>query len=225
METCSVCNYIFEKSELSQAEKKPPCPKCGNITRTFHVSVSDTVQVRSSTKAYIVVETTPPFSFSTIVKVEKEVPDGQIITLVDPFYSELINAISINPELIYQIEPRKWEEIIAAAYDKAGFDKVILTPRSADYGRDVIAIKKGLGSVKFIDQVKAYNAGHIVTADEVRSLLGVLQADQSASKGIFTTTSTFAPKIKQDKLIRPFIPYRLELVDKNKLLKRLIHFG
>jgi len=47
-----------------------------------------------------------------------------------------------------------WEEIIAGAYKKAGFDEVTLTPRSGDLGRDVIAIKKGLGSVRVIDQVK-----------------------------------------------------------------------
>ena len=50
------------------------------------------------------------------------------------------------------------EEIIAAAYDKAGFDDVILAPRPGDYGTDIIAIKKGFGSVRFIEQVKAYSA-------------------------------------------------------------------
>jgi restriction system protein len=104
---------------------------------------------------------------------------------------------------------------------KAGFDEVILTPRSGDLGRDIIAIKRGFGSIKFIEQVKAYNPGHIVTADEVRALLGVLQAEQDASKAIFTTTSTFAPRIEADKLIKPFIPTRLELIDKAKLLQRL----
>jgi restriction system protein len=89
----------------------------------------------------------------------------------------------------------------------------------------VIAIKKGFGSVKFIEQVKAYKPEHVVTADEVRALLGVLQADQDASKAIFTTTSAFAPRITQDKFIKPFLPYRLELIDKEKLLERLIRYS
>jgi restriction system protein len=169
-----------------------------------------------------VVKSAPPFSFGAIVRFELAVPDGQIITLVDPVYSYLISVIGKNPEIIYDIDARKWEEIVAAAYDKAGFDEVILTPRSGDLGRDVIAIKKGFGSVKFIDQVKAYKPGHIVKADEVRSLLGVLHGEQDASKAIFTTTSTFAPKIEDDKFIKPFLPYRLELVDKEKLLNRLL---
>ena len=168
------------------------------------------------------VNSAPPFSFGAIVRFELAVPDGQIITFVDPFYSHLVEMIGKNPEIIYEIDARKWEEIIAAAYDKAGFDEVILTPRSGDYGRDVIAIKKGFGSVKFIDQVKAYKLGHIVKADEVRSLLGVLHGEQDASKAIFTTTSTFAPRIEDDKFIKPFLPYRLELVNKEKLIARLL---
>jgi restriction system protein len=76
--------------------------------------------------------------------------------------------------------------MVAGAYDRVGFDKVILTPRSGDLRRDVIAIKYGLGTVRVIDQVKAYGPGHLVTADDVRALLGVLDAD-GASKGFLTT--------------------------------------
>jgi restriction system protein len=169
-----------------------------------------------------IINSAPPFSFGAIVRFEVAVPDGQIITCVDPVYRHLVDAIEKNPEIIYEIDARKWEEIVAAAYDKAGFDEVILTPRSGDYGRDVIAIKKGLYSVKFIDQVKAYKPGHIVKADEVRALLGVLSGEQDASKAIFTTTSAFAPKIEDDKFIKPFLPYRLELVDQEKLIARLL---
>jgi restriction system protein len=95
-----------------------------------------------------------------------------------------------------------------------------LTPRSGDLGRDVIAIKKGIGCIRIIDQVKAYKPSHLVTANDVRALMGVLQGD-GASKGFLTTTSDFAPKIKEDILITPFIPARLELINGDKLLKRL----
>ncbi len=177
----------------------------------------------SSSNKVKILDSAQPFSFGAIVNFEIAVPDGQIISCIDPMYRYLIGLIEKNPEVIHEIDSRKWEEIIAAAYDKEGFDEVILTPRSADLGRDVIAIKKrGFGSIKFIDQVKAYKPGHIVTADEVRSMLGVLYAEQNASKAIFSTTSTFAPRIEEDKLIKPFVPYRLELVDKEKLISRLV---
>jgi restriction system protein len=68
--------------------------------------------------------------------------------------------------------------------------------------------------------MKAYKSGHLVTADDVRALLGVLQGD-GASKGFLTTTSDFAPKLKKDPLITPFIPSRLELINGKMLIERL----
>jgi len=222
METCSDCNYTFPENTNSESETRIPCPKCGSTRRTSHASASVKLNIHISINPSAIVNSVPPLSFGAIIKIERVVLDGEIITLVDPIYTQLIAEIEKNPQIIYQIDPRKWEQIIAAAYDKAGFDEVILTPRSGDLGRDVIAIKHGFGSVKFIDQVKAYNPGHLIKADEVRALLGVLQAEQNATKAIFTTTSDFAPRIEDDRLIKPYLPYRLELVNKEKLLKRLL---
>jgi restriction system protein len=126
-----------------------------------------------------------------------------------------------DPELMYQLNPRKWEELIAGAYELAGFDEVILTPRSGDKGRDVIAVKKGIGCIRFLEEVKAYKPDHLVTAEEVRALLGVVSADQNATKGIFTTTSDFAPRIREEKAIKDHMPFRIELVNGVELLKRL----
>lgn len=135
-------------------------------------------------------------------------------------WHEIVKLITRDPNAIFQIEARQWEEIIAAAYEQAGFDEVILTPRSGDYGRDVIAVKKGLGEVRIIDQVKAYKHGHLVTANDVRALMGVLQTD-GASKGFLTTTSDFAPRIKDDPLITPLIPQRLGLINGEQLVAKL----
>jgi restriction system protein len=146
--------------------------------------------------------------------------EGQLIWCVAPPWFEIIELLMRDPAAAYEIPPRTWEEIIAGAYMKAGFDEVTLTPRSGDYGRDVIAVKRALGSVRIIDQVKAYKPGHLVTADNVRALVGVLHGD-GASKGFLTTTSDFAPKLQEDPLIVPFIPSRIELINGTKLLKGL----
>lgn len=134
---------------------------------------------------------------------------------------ELVRLLKEDPSLAFRIDPFKWEEIIAGAYKKAGFDEVLVTNRSGDFGRDVIAVKHGVGCVRFIDSVKRYAPGHPVPADDVRALLGVLQSDRSATKGVLTTTSTFAPRIADDPFIKPFIPFRLELVDGSELMRRL----
>jgi restriction system protein len=97
---------------------------------------------------------------------------------------------------------------------------VILTPQSGDLGRDVIAVKKGIGSVRVIDQVKAYKPDHLVTAEDVRALVGVVQLDR-ASKGFLTTTSDFAPRIKTDPLLAQVMPHQIELINGEMLLKNL----
>jgi restriction system protein len=146
--------------------------------------------------------------------------EGQLVQAVALPWFEIIEVLARDPSLAYEIDARKWEEIIAAAYQKAGFDEVTLTPRSGDLGRDVIAVKRGLGTVRVIDQVKAYGPNHLVTADDVRALLGVLQGDK-ASKGFLTTTSDFAPKLRDDILLKPFMPAQLELINGKMLLVRL----
>ncbi|GAB6906647.1 hypothetical protein JCM12296A_24830 [Desulfosarcina cetonica] len=146
--------------------------------------------------------------------------EGCLIEAVAIPWLDIIALIKDDPSTAYQISPDKWEEIVAGAYKRSGFDEVILTPRSGDLGRDVIAVKKGIGHIRIIDQVKAYKPGHLVTANDVRALMGVLHGD-GASKGFLTTTSDFAPKIKDDPLITPFIPSRLQLINGTSLFKRL----
>jgi len=147
--------------------------------------------------------------------------EGTLIVAVSLPWMEIVKMLHDDPSLAFKIDPRKWEEIIAGAYVKAGFNEVTLTPRSGDFGRDVIAVKHGVGCVRFIDSVKRYGPDHPVPADDVRALLGVLLTDRNATKGIVTTTSTFAPMIPCDPFIKPHIPFRLELVDGQELNKRL----
>jgi restriction system protein len=150
--------------------------------------------------------------------------EGKLIEAVTIPWFDIIALLAQDPNVAFEISPERWEEIVAGAYHKAGFDEVTLTPRSGDHGRDVIAIKKGLGSVRVIDQVKAFKPPHLVTADDVRALVGVLSGD-GASKGFLTTTSDFAPKLKTDPLIACHIPARLGLVNGTMFLERLQELG
>ena len=147
--------------------------------------------------------------------------DGREIIGVSLAWFEIIEQLQKDPDILYLIPPRKLEELIAGAYERAGFPEVILTPRSGDLGRDVIAIKPGFCSIRIIDQVKAYRPGHKVSADEVRALTGVLYTDLNASKGLVTTTSDFAPRITEDRHLKPLMPHRLELKNGRRLLEWL----
>jgi len=148
-------------------------------------------------------------------------PEGRLIEAVAVPWFEILKVIQTDPDAAYRIEPRQWEEIIAGAYSRAGYDEVILTPRSGDKGRDVIATKFGVGSVRIFDQVKAYKPGHLVTADEVRAVLGVITGADNVSKSVVTTTSNFAPRLADDPYLKKYIPYRLELKPRDALLSWL----
>jgi restriction system protein len=156
-----------------------------------------------------------------VVTLDGETTEGAIVDAVSVPWFEIVKHMRRDPAFMYQVDWRKWEEILAGAYKMSGFDEVVLTPRSGDYGRDVIATKRGVLSVRIIGQMKKYKPGHLVTADEVRAMLGVAVADQSASKAVITTTSDFAPRVREDKLIAPYLPTRLELVAGDTLISWL----
>jgi restriction system protein len=157
----------------------------------------------------------------SVITLGEKVEEGRVIEAVAPAWAEIIRLLEEDPDILFKIEPRKMEEMIAAAYQQAGFDEVILTPRSADFGRDVIAVKRDYCTIRVIDSVKRYAPGHLVKADDVRALLGVLAGDPKATKGVITTTSDFAPMIPSDPFICQFIPYRLELINGENLVRRL----
>jgi restriction system protein len=159
----------------------------------------------------------PELVIKSVIIPERMVSEGVLIKSTSVVWASIVDELRKDWTKAYEIPPRVWEELVAGAYKKAGFDDVILTPRSGDHGRDVIAYRKGVGSVKIIGSVKAYKPGHLVSYDDVRALLGVMSGERNTSKGIITTTSDFPPNILKDPFIEPFLPYRLELLNGAKL--------
>jgi len=160
----------------------------------------------------------PPLLLASIVTPFGETPDGELVKANSIPWFDLASEISHNPDFMDELDWRKLEQLVAGAYDRAGFD-VTLTPRSGDHGRDVIATKDGFGSIKIIDQVKKLAPGRRVPANDVRAVMGVLDNERDASKAVLTTTSTFAPGVYEE--FEKAIPYRLELKDRPELLKWL----
>ena len=163
------------------------------------------------------VDATPEITLKALLTLGRNDSEGRLVEAVAVPWYEILRLMQSDPEAAYRIDPRQWEEIVAGAYTRAGYDEVILTPRSGDKGRDVIATKFGVGSIRIFDQVKAYKPGHLVTADEVRSMLGVITGADNVSKGVVTTTSNFAPRLAEDPYIKKYLPYRLELKSREDL--------
>src|SRR5215472_4839505 len=76
-----------------------------------------------------------------------KVDEGQLIESVALPWFEIIKEWGRNPLFLQQLPWRKVEELIAGAYRREGWPEVILTPRSGDGGRDIIASKPGVGAV------------------------------------------------------------------------------
>ncbi len=141
--------------------------------------------------------TRPELSLRSVIIPEHPVAEGMLIASTNDLWLTIVDELKTDWSKAYSIHWRTWEELIAGAFRRYGYE-VILTPRSNDRGRDFIASKKGVGSVRILGSVKAYSPGHLITREEVLALLGEVGADRNASKGLFATTSDFAPGILRD---------------------------
>ena len=99
----------------------------------------------------------------------------------------LILEISDNPDLIYNISPREFEEVINRVLQDEGFETE-LTQATRDGGRDIVATKYEMGKpIVFYIECKRYGRRNSVGVSIVRSLYGVQTSDQ-INKSILVTT-------------------------------------
>lgn len=133
----------------------------------------------------------------------------QIVTEISEVSDELIIRLSQNPELLYELSPRKFEEVIAEILHRQGYE-VAITPLSKDGGKDICAASKStLGSFLYIVQCKKYAPNRPVGVELVRELYGIVQIEK-ATAGIIATTSYFTKGAKdlQNQLL-----YQISLKD------------
>ena len=102
-------------------------------------------------------------------------------------------AVDEDPRIMRVLTPRQFEEFIAELIDGIGFSEVVLTPRSYDGGKDVIASKIIHGiPLTFYFECKKYAEDNKAQLDTLRALLGVVAHDsRKANVGVLVTTSTF----------------------------------
>lgn len=99
----------------------------------------------------------------------------------------LIMDIAKDQNLIYNISPREFEEVIERLFQDEGFETE-LTQATRDGGRDIIATKFEMGKpIVFYIECKRYGRGNSVGVSIVRSLFGVQASDQ-VNKSILVTT-------------------------------------
>lgn len=112
---------------------------------------------------------------------------------VDKLPLKVISMILQNPQEVRNITPRQFEEFIASLLDQLGFSDIVLTPRSSDGGKDIIASHSINGiPLSFYFECKQYAKGNKIQLETLRALLGTIAHDSTkANMGVLVTTSTF----------------------------------
>jgi restriction system protein len=148
--------------------------------------------------------------------------DGDLVKVIAPAFKKITELLQFDYTILHSMDPRTFEELIAAAYSRLGFEKVVLTPRSGDQGRDLIIESRKSGAVRLFVEAKRYSDGNLVPAKEVRSLLGTMLGEPETTKGILVTTSDFAPEVRTAPNIARHLGKRLRLLNGTQLVEKLV---
>lgn len=114
---------------------------------------------------------------------------SEIVAVTD----ELLAKLRERPELLYELEPRKFEEVIAELMGRIGFIDVQLTPQSRDGGRDVFAkLAVPTGTLYVITECKRFAPRRPVGIAIVERFLFTIRDHDRATYGMLATTSYFS---------------------------------
>ncbi len=110
--------------------------------------------------------------------------------------SELIEYFKKHPKDMYNLNPRKFEELIGLILSDLGYS-VELTKNSADGGIDIIATQKdSVGETMLVVDCKRYKPDSHVGVGVVRALYGISQHIR-ATIAMIATTSFFTRPAKE----------------------------
>lgn len=132
---------------------------------------------------------------------------------IDKVIAELVK----NPNDLYSLEPRKFEELVAELLASHGYE-VQLTSKTRDGGYDIMAVHKdALGlDTTFLIECKRYSKDNKVGVSQIRQIHGIKDF-LNVSKGIIVTTSSFTADAKKHATSR----YDLQLIDYTQLTEWL----
>jgi restriction system protein len=126
-------------------------------------------------------------------------PEKKLITDLKPRIilanEALVERIKRHPASIYDLPPRKFEELVAELLADLGYE-VQLTPATRDGGKDILAyMTTPHGKLLCLVEAKKYRRDRPVGVELVRQLYGTL-TDADASSAMLVTTSSFSSDAK-----------------------------
>jgi hypothetical protein len=107
---------------------------------------------------------------------------------VDLATTMLANEMALNPDRIWDISPRKFEELITSVFSNVLDCNVELTKTTRDGGKDIIGLDTKDG--KFVVETKRYREDRKIGVSIVRNLLGVM-CIEDVHTGFIVSTSRF----------------------------------
>lgn len=145
--------------------------------------------------------------------VSETTTQSQIIQVIKPSFisaqEKLVLRLQKQPENLFSISPRNFEEALAEILNDMGFE-VELTKATRDGGIDILAYQETpIGKRLCLVDAKRYRQTHKVGVALVRTLYGTL-CDYQANSAMLVTTSTFT---KDAKAFQEKHSYQLSLKD------------
>ena len=151
----------------------------------------------------------------SISKKESQISDIVVVN------TELINYLKRHPTLLYNLDPIKFEELVAEILRDIGYT-IELTKQTRDGGIDIFATQKtGIGESLLVVDCKRYMPDKHIGVGVVRSLYGVME-ELKATQGMIATTSYFSKPAKE---FQKRLKYRMLLNDFNDIVAWLNSFG
>lgn len=141
---------------------------------------------------------------------EESIKQSLLIKDIDEEIKKYFNK---HPEKLYDLSPRKFEELVASILKDLGFD-VELTKATRDGGRDIIArIRNKVSDYLTYVECKKYSADNKVGVGIIREVIGVHHIRKPA-KSIIVTTSFFSKDALKEASV---LENQLDLKDYNNL--------
>jgi restriction system protein len=187
--SCGRCATALDEPINLRLENRPACPTCGATNRIYGLSrntSSARENLGDTNAAFRDVALQNTIIVQALLHPENEALRSRSIQAIAIPWSEIVELIYRDPRSVYARPPDTWEEFIASAFAKNGFEEVTVSQRSHSYDKEVIARKKNLGTICVIDSFKAYRPGRLVKADDAKAIWSVLQDDKSVAHPLST---------------------------------------
>ncbi len=121
------------------------------------------------------------------------------LVIVQEVNDRLISELAKRPRLMFELPPRRFEELVAKLLKDQGCD-VQLTKQTRDGGYDLFGtMKSGITELTFLAECKRYSPDNKVGVEVIRGLYGVTEA-RRANLGLVITSSSFTADAVEEKM-------------------------